>query len=171
MDQQSHPNSGAPVQTTSPEEDATLLAIEALEARSVDPNPKPLNAPIETPEPVVQPTPALVPPTPPTPKVIEPVLTRPVSEPPKPIAIVPKPAPVIAQPSITPESNPTPIAPLKPKKRGTPSEEMAEELASAPATSRYQFFAGQKAPRKPFIIIGLIVIVIAIGVAAYLTLR
>ena len=41
MDKNSISKTPIPTPETSPEEDATLLAIEALEARTVDPNPKP----------------------------------------------------------------------------------------------------------------------------------
>lgn len=170
MDQPSPTNSKVPVQTTSPEEDATLLAIEALEARSVDPNPRPLHAPRDVPVPErrpasipTAPTPTVVPPTP---KVIEPIVAKPIIEPPVVIAPISAPAPVQPKPQVAPAH----IIPAKPKKKGTPSEEMAEELASAPASSGFQFFANQKPPRKPFIIVGLVLIVIAIGVGAYFTL-
>lgn len=162
MDKSSIPNSAVPDQATSPEEDATLLAIEALEARSVDPNPRPLNAPpreIPVPErPIAAPV---------TPKVIEPVITapKPVVQP-TPIVIQPVPKPPIA-----PVPAPAPVVAPKPKRHATPSEEMAEELAGAPASFGFQFFANQKPPRKPFIVVGIIVIVIGIGVAAYFTSR
>lgn len=164
MDQKSSLNSAVPDQTTSPEEDATLLAIEALEARTVDPDPRPLNAPRETPVPPRQ-TPAPIAP----PKPIEPIVIKPVAPTPKPdvtpipiVTAAPTPAPVPRQ--VTP-------AP-KPKHPSTPSEEMAEELEGAPATSSgFQFFTNQKPPRKPFIIIGIAVVIVGIGVAAYFTTR
>ncbi|MBC7564963.1 hypothetical protein H7100_01885 [Candidatus Saccharibacteria bacterium] len=171
MDQQSHPHSGTPVQATSPEEDATLLAIEALEARSVDPNPRPLNAPREVPVPERRPAPAL-PLVHVAPKVIEPVLAKPVIEPPKKVIIQPQTMTAVAPTPVRPKLDEVPIqvAPAKPKKKGTPSEEMAEALAAAPSTSGFQFFANQKPPRKPFIVIGVVLVIIAVGVGAYFAL-
>ncbi|MDB5180203.1 MAG: hypothetical protein JWN12_835 [Candidatus Saccharibacteria bacterium] len=149
MDQKSTPNSEVPTQTTSPEEDSALLAIEALEARTIDPDPRPLNAPRET---SVPPRPTPMPTA--SPKVIEPVITQPITP--------------TLKPDVTPK--PVVVAP-KPKQPSTPSEEMAEELEAAPATSSFQFFANQKPPRKPFIIIGIVVVIAGIGVAAYFATR
>jgi hypothetical protein len=173
MDQSSIPNNTVPVQTTSPEEDATLLAIEALEARTVDPNPRPLNAPREIP------VPPRVAPTPPvTPKVIEPIIAKLAASAPKPIA-VPKPALVpikttatviISEPKIV-DVVPVPVTPPKPKKSSTPAEEMAEELAAAPASRGFQFFINQKPPRRLFIIVGIIVVLVGAGVAVYFATR
>jgi hypothetical protein len=160
MDQYSKKGSDIPVDTVSPEEDAILLAIEALEARSVDPDPRPLNAPREV---AVPPRPAPVAPPMPV-KVIEPVIPvpTPVLRPITP----PQPAPIIIKEA------PKPIAlPPKPVTPVTPAEAIADALAHAPATKGFQFFLNQHAPRKPFIIIGAVVIVIAVGVGAYLILR
>jgi hypothetical protein len=160
MDQYSKKGSDIPVETVSPEEDATLLAIEALEARSVDPDPRPLNAPRKVAVP-----PRKVPVAPPVPvKVIEPVIP-PHAPVPQPIT-PPQPAPIVIK------AEPKPIAlPPKPVKPATPAEAIADALAHAPVTKGFQFFLNQHAPRKPFIIIGVVVIVIAAGVAAYFTLR
>jgi hypothetical protein len=167
MDQKSTPHSEVPVQTTSPEEDSALLAIEALEARTVDPNPRPLNMPRETPVPP-RPTPVPIA----SPKVIEPIIAKPIAPTPKP-DITPvhthAPAPIAAA---RPTPTPAPVvAPPKPKRPSTPAEEMAEELQAAPVTLGFQFFANQKPPRKRFIIIGIIIVVAGIGVAAYFTTR
>ena len=152
MDQNSIPNSVVPAQTTIPEEDATLLAIEALEARSIDQSPRPLNAP-NTPRDIhVAPRQAVIPPA--RRKVIGPVVVK---------ATAPAPKPVVPPPA--------PITPPKPKKPLTLSEAIAEALASAPVSRSFQFFTNHSAPRKPFIIIGIIVVVIGAGVAAYFTTR
>jgi len=158
-----------PNEMTVPEEDATLLAIEALEARTVDPDPKPLNAPVTA---SVVPPPAPVPP-----KVVEPVVKPVTPAPVQPVKptppAAPKPAPVapVAPPKTIAEVKPAqaPTIPPKPKKPATPSEKMAEELTHAPTTKGFQFFANQKPPRKPFIIVGIILILIAAGVAYYFT--
>jgi hypothetical protein len=175
MDSSSIPNSAAPVQQTSPEEDATLLAIEALEAQSVDPNPEPLiRDPRDMVAPRTIPTPPVVPKSV---QVIEPVIppTAPalapiaVPEPVTPIELtpepIPEPAPIVetAPAPVTPE----PVVPEKPKKPATTAEEMADELAHAPATSPFQFFLHQKPPRTPFIILGVVVLLIGAGVAIY----
>lgn len=182
MDKKSTTNSSVPDQATVPEEDATLLAIEALEARSIDPNPRPWNAPRETPvpeRPVVAPAP----------RVIEPVISKPVVQPPqtaskpvesiKPIETKPvtpvthtsPPTPAVDTKSVVKPVAPVPVVPPKPKKHLTTSEKIAEELANAPAPSRFQFFSYRNPPRKPFVIIGIIVVIIGIGVAAYVTLH
>ncbi|HEY8886139.1 MAG TPA: hypothetical protein VIM31_01415 [Candidatus Microsaccharimonas sp.] len=172
MDQNSTPNNSPPAQSSSPEEDTTLLAIEALEARTVDPDPRPLNAPREIPVPERHiPTPTV------TPKVIEPIIAKPAPSAPQPVTaaqtpIEVKPTPIIVNPAPKVVNlPPAPIVPPKPKKPATPSEEMAEELASAPSLSGFQFFANQKAPRKPFIIVGIAVVIIGAGVAAYFATR
>lgn len=78
MDQNSISKIAPPVQQTSPEEDAKLLAIEALEAQSVDldmppmpveqPAPQPIPAEIIAPQPIV-PAPSVQPPVQQTPAV------------------------------------------------------------------------------------------------------
>lgn len=120
-------DNGLPVQSTSPEEDPTLLAIEALEAREVDSKPRP---PTITVRPDVAPRAVVVP-------IVPPVQPS-----------TPKPAPL-------------------PKKRGTNSEEMDQEIALAPSPKRFQFFANQKPPRKPFVIVGSLLIIIGVAVGAY----
>lgn len=168
MDQRSNQNSSIPVQQTSPEEDATLLAIEALEARSVDPNPRPLTedpsrvAPRPAPTvPPIQPKATIEPVKAPTLVVSapQPVQPKPV-EPEKP-----------AEPKPIPESKPVVIQEVKPKKPATTAEEIAEALAGAPAPSRYPFFAYSKPPRKPFIILGVVVILIGLGAVAYFAIH
>jgi len=169
MDSDSLSKKAPPVQQTSPEEDATLLAIEALEAQSVD-----LDRPkVEAPAPA--PTPAVV--VPPAPKqapirtvvperIVAPTPVAPVPEPAKIPVAAPKPVPTPVAPVA-----PKPIAPVRPKAPATPAEEIAEALASdEPAPKRFQFFLNQKPPRKPFVIGGLILVLIALGVGAYVTL-
>jgi hypothetical protein len=75
MDQNSLSKIAPPVQQTSPEEDAKLLAIEALEAQSVD-----LDTPTQPPAPMPEP---------------QPIVTAPIPEPVEPTAPVapPQPAP------------------------------------------------------------------------------
>jgi hypothetical protein len=174
MDKNSTSTNPVPDQTTSPEEDATLLAIEALEARSVDPNPRPWNAPREIPVPARPATPPVAP------KVIEPVVPNPATQTlqshtelkvaPLHANVQPAPAEIkLTPPPVAP--TPAPVTKPQPKKHATPSEEMAQELATAPTSKAFQFFINQKPPRKPFIIIGSIVVVIGLGVAAYFTLR
>jgi hypothetical protein len=175
MDKSSTPKNAVPTPQTSPEEDATLLAIEALEARIVDPNPKPWS-----PSPRPKPAPVkLAPSIPPkVQRVIEPVIA-----PPTPLVVVPvakpiqlKPIQVKAEPKEVIGTGPlvvikAPVVPEKPKKPATPAEEMAEELAHAPAMSYFQFFLHQTKPRKAFIIIGITFIAIGIGAGVYFAIR
>lgn len=148
MDQDSISKKAPPVQQTSPEEDATLLAIEALEAQSID---------LDTP--AVQQAPAPVAPP-------QPVVVRPTPAPVKPLPLATPLPPVRAVP--TPVPTPAP-APEKPQ---TLSEKINEAISSdTPApTKRFQFFINQKPPRKPFVIGGIVAIAVGLGVAAYLTL-
>lgn len=137
MDPKPLPNKPAPVQQTSPEEDAALLAIEALEAQSVE---------LDTPAP--QPTPIQN--TPPTVAVVQAVV-----------------APVAPQPP----AQPVPSAPVAPKPEPTLSQAIDAALASTePAPKRFQFFAHQKPPRKPFVIGGILAILVGLAVGAYFTL-
>ena len=153
------------IQNISPEDDATLQAIEALEARSIDENPapfipvaapkpapvakvalKPVVAPIEEPE-VVPPTPAPAPIVAPPPQVQAPK---------------PTPAPEIQRPIDPPIVHPTP--PPKPTVPKKPSEAIAEELENAPApASRWHPFAikvpNPKAMKTMAVIIGIILVV------------
>ena len=144
MDQKPTQSKTTPVQQTSPEEDATLLAIEALEAQSVDLDaPKVPAAPAQ-----VQVAPTL--PTQPTPQQVTP---PPVI---KPVAALKIPV----QPPVV-----TPVQP------STPAQAIAAALASdTPAPKRFQFFVNQKPPRKPFVIGGILAVLIGLGVAAYFTL-
>lgn len=166
MDQNSRPNTIDPVEPTMPEEDPTLLAIEALEARAIDDNPTPLSTPRDIP---VPPRLAPVPPPAPVPKVIEPIIPKPAA--PQPAPTVPKPVPEPPKPTPKAEAPQVPETPPKPKKPTTPAEAIAEELAHAPTTRGFQFFTNHAAPRKPFIIVGIIVVVVALGVGAYFFLR
>ena len=161
MDQDSIPNKAVPVPQTSPEEDATLLAIEALEAQSVD-----LDAP-KTQQPIVAPAPL-------PPIVSKPAVTsKPITiTRPEPTAI-PSPAPVKTPTValIAPQKPAPVIKPPVPKKPSTPAEAIAEALASdTPGPKRFQFFVNQKPPRMMFIVGGIIAILIGLGVAAYFTL-
>jgi hypothetical protein len=162
MDHSSHPNNVEPVEASTPEEDPNLLAIEALEARTVDDDPKPLSAPRDIPVP-----PRTVPTPAPTPKVIEPIIAKPIPVVPKPVE--PKPAPVITKPIVA--LPPAEVIPPKPKKPATTAEAIAEELAHAPATHGFQFFINRAAPRTPFVVGGIILVVVALGVGAYFILR
>jgi len=156
----------APIQSTSPEEDATLQAIEALEAITVDLHPKPLTP--ATPL-VSKPTPVAI--TPPLIKqVIGPVVQRtPVVTPAAP------PAPATSAPAVSIDK---PFQPPSPPKHrpSSPAEAIAEELANAPPTSAkdslFQPFLRQLPSKKRLvtaIIIGSSVVVLA--TAGYFVLR
>ena len=155
MDQDPISNKAVPVQQTSPEEDAALLAIEALEAQSVD-----LDTPKSAPA-VSIPTPA------PKPTPIPPKPTEVI----KPVAVVGTPAPAVIPKPVAVAPTPKPeIAPQQ-KKPSTPAEEIAEALSSdTPGPKRFQFFINQKPPRLPFVIGGIVAVVVGLGVAAYFTL-
>lgn len=148
MDQNPLSHSPTPAQATIPEEDATLLAIEALEARAVDLDARPLTRPAPRvqppapPIPVAQPAPAKIPEVkiPEVKKVIEPVIAKPVVEAPK------------------------------PKKPSTPAEQIAHELASTSSFPMFQFFARSKPPRKQFVVIGIVLVLVALGVGGYFLL-
>ena len=156
MDPNPLSHSPTPAQATIPEEDATLLAIEALEARAIDldivvPPPQPaVPEPRKTIGPIVQP----VPPRVPAPQIIPPPVV------PKPDIVVPKPVP---QPTMQPVTN----TPPKPARAETPAEQIANELKSASSFPVFQFFARQKPPRRQFVIIGAILVIIALGVGGY----
>jgi hypothetical protein len=125
------------------------------------------------PTPVQQPTPAATPVVKPEPpKVIEPivppiapVVATPPPKPPKPVEVKQDPKVVIGTGPVI--QTRTPPVVVKPKKPATAAEEMAEELAHAPAMSYFQFFMHQNKPRKVFIIAGIAVVVIGLGVGAY----
>lgn len=173
MDKNSISKTPIPTPETSPEEDATLLAIEALEARTVDPNPKPWTPTPRTAH-VLPAKPSKMDHTEPL-KTSKPVAITKIADPvstvvpqqiirvrPEPqAAIAKKPEPVVLKATIA----------EKPKKPTTPAEEMAEELANAPAMSYFQFFWHQNKPRKPFIIIGIAVIVIGLVTGAYFVIK
>lgn len=174
MNRDLSPHRSAPVEVTSPEEDATLLAIEALEAQSVNPHPlpwrplgarevkpvAPREAPVAPPvvtkinEPVIQiHTPMPKPPVVPMPITPTPAAPTPITVPPKAIT--------------TP-----PPKPEKPKRPATPAEAIADALANIPAsTKRFQFFINQKPPRKPFIIVGVAVLIVGLVVVTYFAIR
>jgi hypothetical protein len=176
MDKNSIPKNAVPTPETSPEEDATLLAIEALEARSVDPNPEPWS-PSPRPMPAAMEKPAPSVPLK-VPQVIEPVIVAKV-----PLVVVPaakpiqlKPIQAKAEPKEVIGTGPlgivkAPVVPEEPKKPATPAEEMADELARAPAMSYFQFFLHQTKPRKAFIIIGIAVVAIGLGASVYFAIR
>lgn len=163
MDPDSLSKKAPPVQQTSPEEDATLLAIEALEAQSIDlDTPKP-----PAPVPAAPPTPVAQPVKPEVPVAPQPPKPAPTPPTPKPVVVTPPQPKIIAKPIPTPKSVEKPA----PKKATTPAEKIAEALASdEPAPKRFQFFANQKPPRTPFIVVGIILVVIGLGVGAYVTL-
>jgi len=157
----------APVQSTSPEDDATLQAIEALEAITVDLHPRPLQP--ATP-PVTQPASAVA-----TPPLIKQVMGPVVQRTPA-AAPVTQPAPAPIPTPTTPTDKP-PQPPLPPKHRpSTPAEAIAEELANAPPSSPkdslFQPFLRQLPSKKRLvmaIIIGSSVVVLA--TAGYFVLR
>ena len=167
MDSDSLSKKAPPVQQTSPEEDATLLAIEALEAQSVDLDRPKVEVPAPAPTVVVPPAPKQAPTRTVVPeRIVAPTPVAPVPEPAKTPVAAPKPVPTPVAPVA-----PKPIALVRPKAPATPAEEIAEALASdEPAPKRFQFFLNQKPPRKPFVIGGLILVLIALGIGAYVTL-
>jgi hypothetical protein len=163
------PTSPEPPIPASPEDDPRLQAIEALEARVVDPNPGPLDLDKLGAKPVV--TPAPLPNVPAPDPVVQPVPVKPRLETTALQApITPAPEKPIAPPQV-------PIQEVKkveekPKVPKTPAAEMAEELANAPATRPpFQFFLHQKASRQQIYIAVAIIGVIILGVLAYLGLR
>jgi hypothetical protein len=144
-------------QSINPEDDAMLQAIEALEARTVDPDPEPYTpsasrppAPIIVPKPVVIPVPV-------APKVMEPVLAK---------AAVAA-TTVIANPPEKPPA-PKPVRPSVPK---TPAVEIAEELANAPATSPedapFQPFPKRKPSKKSLLAIVGVIVLIGLIIGGY----
>jgi hypothetical protein len=155
-----------PTPETSPEEDIALLAIEALEARAIDPNPEPWSpsprpkaAVLAEPVPIIQLEPATVVRLEPV-KIVKPLVIKSIEPMPK-VIVKTKPEVVVTPP----------IAIEKIKKPLTPAEAMAEALANAPAMSYFQFFLRQHAPRKVFIIIGIAVVVIGVAAVIYFTVR
>ena len=144
-------------QPISPEDDAMLQAIEALEAQTIDPDPKPL-----------------VPETPATPA---PVIATPAAAP------EPAPAPVVTPPPVatpltaiepTPVTTEAPTAPLTPESSTTPtdpSSAIAAALARGPEAttpqSTYQPFPKKKLGKKPLLIILAIILVAGLGVGGY----
>jgi len=146
-----------PLDDINPEDDVELQAIEALEARTVDPNPGPLRVPTRhRDQPVPERTVA------PEPKPVEkPIAPTPVVAPvikPQPVKVAP---PVIEV--VKPKPKPEPeVAPL------TTSDQMNNELAKAPplnvAQTIRQFFGKQNSSRPSAIIVAIItLILIAIG--------
>jgi hypothetical protein len=169
------PTSPEPPIPISPEDNAALQAIEALEARSVDPNPGPLNLDVLTQKPMTKQD--IAKPAAPVSVTLTPAQ---VIQPTKPtVTVVPKPKPVVI-PAVPATPVPAPIkevqksapVPEKPKVPKTPAEEMADELANVPATRpSFQFFMRQKASRKQIMIAVTVVIVIILGVSGYLGLK
>ena len=157
-----------PLQPISPEDDATLQAIEALEARSIDPDPEPY-IPRVAPRPVVTATAVIIEPrtvkivTPvpvPIPKIIEPIITK--------TAVAT--AQVVVK-HITPTPTPDTTLPPKPKVHKTPAVEIAEELANAPPTlpgdAPFQPFSKQKPSKKSLLIIVGVILVLGLIVGGY----
>ena len=161
-----------PLQPISPEDDATLQAIEALEARSIDPDPEPY-IPRVAPRPVVtakaviiEPrTVKMVAPTPaPAPKTMEPIITR---------TAVADAHNVVKHttPTPTPAPKPSPQLLPKPKVHKTPAVEIAEELANAPPTipgdAPFQPFSKQKPSKKSLLIIVGVIMVLGLIIGGY----
>ena len=162
------PVNATPSQPISPEDDATLQAIEALEARSIDPDPEPYIPRVSS-RPVVTATPVIieprsikmVAPTPaPAPKTMEPIIT--------------KTAVATAQGVVkntTPTAMPAPQVPPKPKVHKTLAVEIAEELANAPPTvpgdAPFQPFSKQKPSKKSLLIIVGVILVLGLIVGGY----
>jgi hypothetical protein len=173
------PTSPEPPIPVSPEDDPNLQAIEALEARSIDPNPGPLDldklmkaAPVPArPAQSVKPAATKLAPLRPQ------VAPRPAVQPATPVAR-PVATPIAAQKPVEETVVVAPIKPIekpvveKPKVPKTPAEEMSEELATIPSMRPpFQFFLRQKASRKQIgIAIGVLVVII-LGVGGYLGFR
>ena len=162
------PVNATPSQPISPEDDATLQAIEALEARSIDPDPEPY-IPRVAPRPVVTATAVIIEPR--TVKIVTPVPVpiRKTIDP-----IITKTAIVTAQDIVkhtTPIPTPAPQLPPKPKVHKTPAVEIAEELANAPPTlpgdAPFQPFSKQKPSKKSLLIIVGVILVLGLIVSGY----
>jgi len=148
-----------PVDQINAEDDPVLQAIEAIEARESDLEPKPIVAPV-APRPVVP--------------VVAPVV--------KPIVVAPKPVITPTKPVIAPVKPPVaPIIPAKPIVVAakpvpmTPSSRMAAELEKAPPMNTakliLQFFGRHTPSKKPVIIIASIILVAALIAAGYFALH
>jgi len=151
-----------PLDDINPEDDVELQAIEALEARTVDPNPGPLRVPARHRD---QPVPERT--VMPEPKPVDKPIEKPVVKAPVPPVI--KPQPVKVTPPVVEVVKPEP----KPEPKAAPlstSDKMNNELAKAPplnvAQTIRQFFGKQKASH-PSVIIVAIIIVILIAVGGY----
>jgi len=123
------------------EDDVALQAIEALEAQSVDPNPKPLIPDESTVIPEVG-----IAPAPPAPVQPQPVAPTPQPQP----IITPTPAPVV-QPTLS-----------------DPASKMAAELANAPTkVQTFHFFITQKRHIQPALLAILIIVAVAAAAGIY----
>lgn len=151
-----------PLDDINPEDDVELQAIEALEARTVDPNPGPLRVPTRHRD---QPVPERV--ITPEPKPVEKVIVpAPVVEAPKPAKVI---APVVAPPKPQPVAAPKvePKIIQKPEPKAVPltaSAQMDNELAKAPplnvAQTIRQFFGKQKSSHPSAIIVVLVLLIL-----------
>lgn len=167
------PVNPTPTQPMSPEDDATLQAIEALEARSIDPNPEPY-VPRVAPRSVITATTVIIEPRvvkvvapmpAPAPKTMEPIITKTSAATAHVVVKHTTPAPM-------PAAMPSPQLPPKPKVHKTPAVEIAEELANAPPTvpgdAPFQPFSKQKPSKKSLLIIVGVILVIGLIVGGYL---
>ena len=156
-----------PVDQINAEDDPVLQAIEAIEARESDLEPKPIAVPvaprpiepIATPAPVAKPVVvAIKPVVTPVKPVVAPIKpsVAPLVVPVKPIVAAAKPVVVIPTPK------PVPM---------TPSSRMAAELEKAPPLNTakliLQFFGRHVPSKKPVIVIAGIILVVALMVAGY----
>lgn len=145
-----------------PEDSPRLQAIEALEAREVDPNPKPFDPNSLRAQPHMhKAAPAPEPKSVEPPKTIEPIKPVVPAEPVAPVAATP------GEPVSKQAEAPAPKPAPKPKRPKTLPEEMAEELATLPPTrAPFQFFHDQNGLRKNRVIatVGISAALLAIAV-------
>ncbi len=163
------PVNATPSQPISPEDDATLQAIEALEARSIDPDPEPY-IPRVAPRPVVTATPVII-----EPRAVKVIAPTPAPAPKTMERIITKTSVATAQVVVkhtAPTPTPAPQVLPKPKVHKTPAVEIAEELANAPPTvpgeAPFQPFSKQKPSKKSLLIIVGVILVLGLIVGGYL---
>lgn len=157
-----NPNNAFP--TPTPEEEATLRALDSLDNIVVDktntPAPRPVRSPERVaPRPVHPPHEKATPAPHPAPKVVEPVKPVTIEAPQKPAA-----KPVVA-PVEPPKPAATPV-PQKPKRSADDPTGIKAEIESAPSRPLYDFFAAQNKHfknNKGLILAILTVIIVAVG--------
>lgn len=160
-----NPNSAFP--TPTPEEEATLRALDSLENVVADPSATPSKPPVK---PEAKPAPALVNPAP------RPVVAprpAPVPQAPKPAPVAPKPTPPVVKPAPAPQPKPAapapkpaPVVPEKPKRTADDPTGIKAEIASAPSRPIYDFFAAQNKRFRKNKGVTILVLVIFVAILA-----